>query len=318
MTSTDLQRISKLIATGLASEVQMDAVGLDAVLAAKSSGPQVLNYAEEVQQVGEAFRFLLSTEAPDRRGDIVRQAGLDLGNYRKNPVVLLNHDSEGLPIGKGLLTIDGPRTWMDVEFSSANPLGAVARAMTEEGTLKAASISILPKKVDPVRDEKKRAEMGLGKYGVHYLDSEVLEGSVVTLPMNADAVRNGLKVGVEKGLFASDLAEQFERAAQPTERDMFKRCGVGDGSNSPSPTEVWSAQNGVPIEPEWSKSLRAALGEHASRIERAVASLHVKQAAASGAAGAQQPDNGSPGSARFSAAKFTQALEALLRQESKE
>ena len=256
-------RISKLIRVGLASEVQMDELGFDGVIQAKSTGPQVLTNSADIRP--GSYRFLLSTEAPDRRGDVVRQAGLDLRNYRKNNVVLLNHDSENLPIGTSTLVLDGKQTWMDVTFSEANPMARVVRGMTDEGTLKAASISILPKKVDPVRSREKREEMGLGKYGVVYEASEVLEGSIVTLPMNADAVRSGLKVGVEKGLFSADDASAFERVAQPTERDLFNRVPVSLSMGGCTPQDA----------PEWLERP----DNLTARVERAVAALAVKQAA---------------------------------------
>src|SRR4051812_46429070 len=38
-------------------------------------------------------RAIVSTAAPDRMGDVVVQAGIDLKHYRANPVVLWQHDA---------------------------------------------------------------------------------------------------------------------------------------------------------------------------------------------------------------------------------
>ena len=49
----------------------------------------------EVKAVNEEERevlHLISTKARDRAGDIVNPKGLDLKNFKKNPVVLVNHD----------------------------------------------------------------------------------------------------------------------------------------------------------------------------------------------------------------------------------
>jgi hypothetical protein len=40
----------------------------------------------------------ISTPTPDRYKDCVMVEGLDLSNYSKNPIVLLNHDYQGLPV----------------------------------------------------------------------------------------------------------------------------------------------------------------------------------------------------------------------------
>src|SRR5690242_6110604 len=45
------------------------------------------------------FDVLISTEVKDRAGEIVRQDGWDLANYKNNPIVLWGHDYYTLPVG---------------------------------------------------------------------------------------------------------------------------------------------------------------------------------------------------------------------------
>jgi hypothetical protein len=45
------------------------------------------------------FDVIISTEDVDRAGEIVRQDGWDLTNYKNNPIVLWGHDYYSLPIG---------------------------------------------------------------------------------------------------------------------------------------------------------------------------------------------------------------------------
>src|SRR4051812_1884021 len=45
------------------------------------------------------FDVIISTEVTDRAGEIVRQSGWDLTNYKNNPIVLWGHDYYSLPIG---------------------------------------------------------------------------------------------------------------------------------------------------------------------------------------------------------------------------
>jgi phage head maturation protease len=70
--------------------------------------------------VNEAERSVfcvISEGVADRVGDIVRPEGVDFSNYALNPIVLLNHDNEALPIG----TTRDPRTGRcTVQYDRAN------------------------------------------------------------------------------------------------------------------------------------------------------------------------------------------------------
>src|ERR1051325_2146147 len=46
-----------------------------------------------------SFDVISSTEDVERAGEIVRQDGWDLANYKNNPIVLWGHDYYSLPIG---------------------------------------------------------------------------------------------------------------------------------------------------------------------------------------------------------------------------
>ena len=45
------------------------------------------------------FEMIVSTETKDRAGEIVKQDGMDISFYKKNPVVLWAHNYSGMPIG---------------------------------------------------------------------------------------------------------------------------------------------------------------------------------------------------------------------------
>ena len=45
------------------------------------------------------FDVIISTEDTDRSGEIVKQSGWELKNYKNNPIVLWGHDYYSLPIG---------------------------------------------------------------------------------------------------------------------------------------------------------------------------------------------------------------------------
>jgi hypothetical protein len=45
------------------------------------------------------FDVIISTEHTDRSGEIVKQSGWELANFKNNPIVLWGHDYYSLPIG---------------------------------------------------------------------------------------------------------------------------------------------------------------------------------------------------------------------------
>ena len=59
----------------------------------------IADAAPELNDNRMSARFCIASEREDRDGDVIKVAGIDLTDHRKNPVVLLNHD-QSLLIGK--------------------------------------------------------------------------------------------------------------------------------------------------------------------------------------------------------------------------
>lgn len=245
-------RIEDRIALGYAPESALADVDHDALVLAKSQGTQLLAASGgKAVRDGEVYWFTLSTEEPNRRGDIIRQSGLDFRNWERTPVVLHNHDDE-LPVGMGTIRRNATTTEMGVQFSTKNPRAVLLKAMLDEGMPMAASIAILPKKVGDPRSSDERQRLGLGKYGVVYEASEVIEGSVVTVPADPAAVRNALR----SAHVADDAdVDRFVATMAATEMDMAKRLRAG------AP---------VPDAPAWLPRFESALDRCAARIEHAI------------------------------------------------
>src|SRR5580704_12810588 len=86
------------------------------------------------------FDVIISTEDTDRSGEIVKQSGWELTNYKNNPIVLWGHDYYSLPVGVCLETYltekDGvPALGARGVFLSAdiNPLAQQVRKLYEFG-----------------------------------------------------------------------------------------------------------------------------------------------------------------------------------------
>ncbi len=130
--------------------------------------------------------FVASTATPDRYGDIVNQKGWSLEGYRRNPIVILNHDSSQLPIGKGKVKVKNDQLVIDVEFDMDDPRAAEVARKTQKGFLNAVSVGFQP------LESKQRSELPLdskyyGKSGQYFKSAELLEVSIVTIPANSEA-----------------------------------------------------------------------------------------------------------------------------------
>src|SRR5277367_75797 len=130
------------------------------------------------------FDVIISTEDLDRAGEIVRQNGWEMANYKNNPIVLWGHDYYSLPIGVCLETykteVHGvPATGAKGVFypSEINPLAQQVRRMYEFGVKNnigvgcTTSVGFIPKEFD---EDNQRI----------ITRAELLEFSFVPVPAN--------------------------------------------------------------------------------------------------------------------------------------
>jgi HK97 family phage prohead protease len=137
----------------------------------------------------------ISTTAVDRDGDVVLPSGLKLQEYRKNPVVLLNHDNGSLPIGKALsVQRDRDTVVAKVQFAerpAEHPEGAewvpdTILSLFKQKVLRAFSVGFMPLDMRDANEKDRK------KFGDHVrrviTDWNLLEFSVVPVPANQDAL----------------------------------------------------------------------------------------------------------------------------------
>lgn len=129
------------------------------------------------------FKFIASTPAVDRQGESVDQAGWELDNYMKNPVLLWAHDYTQPPIGvvdkaymeNGNLVIEG-------RFAPTD-FGQQIRKLYELQMVNTVSVGFIPKEMN----------------GNIITKAELLEVSIVPVPANPQALslRQLKEAGVE-------------------------------------------------------------------------------------------------------------------------
>lgn len=131
--------------------------------------------AEIQEKQQDVFTAVASSEVEDRQGEVVRQSGWDLKNFKKNPILLYMHDHTK-PIGKAT------RVWLDK--TGAKPLlkfkGYISDAteelkgykrLMEDGILNSFSVGFRPLEMD----------------GNEITKSELFEISLVSVPANPEA-----------------------------------------------------------------------------------------------------------------------------------
>ena len=124
----------------------------------------------------ETSKMIISEEKADRDGETIILAGGDFKNYKKNPVVLIDHSYKvDHIVGKTIsLTLEGKQLiaewqWADTEDAQT------AKQLYDGGFLKTSSIGFIPLQ----RDESDRSII---------IKWELLEWSLVAVPCNPNAL----------------------------------------------------------------------------------------------------------------------------------
>lgn len=131
--------------------------------------------AEIKEKSDEVFTAIASSEVEDRQGEVVKQAGWNLSNFKKNPILLWMHDHER-PLGKAT------RVWLDKSgnkpllmfkgvISTATEYGRAAKQLIDEGVLNSFSVGFRALEMD----------------GNEITKAELFEISLVTVPANPEA-----------------------------------------------------------------------------------------------------------------------------------
>lgn len=185
-----------------------------------------LKMLDVVKAEGEGLpRIVITTGAVDRDNEILDPAGMISANFLKNPVLLLNHDMWGLPIGKveELKQIangwDARPSFVD---GSVYPLAGTCAAMYRDGFLRAASIRFRPL-------EWINGDMGTEGYARKYTKWELLEVSLVTVPANQEALQSGKAAGVRAWIKSIEAALGSDPKTDTTPR---KNAEVGSAEHS--------------------------------------------------------------------------------------
>lgn len=220
--SPEQRRLIGLIASGTATDEQLASAGAEFVGGIKSHLPHEVRdtgafVAKAAQENVLTWKY--SDDKPDRMGDIIRQDGWELANYKRNPVILWGH-AHGFdsvadePIGRSLeLRVDKGALYGDILFDVEDERAARIFRKARAGFVQAGSVGFRPLKTSHVSDDAERTKLGLGRFGVIFDKAELLEFSLCAIPANPNALQQAVKSGA---ITAKDADEVH---AQRTEKD---------------------------------------------------------------------------------------------------
>jgi HK97 family phage prohead protease len=176
--------------------------------------------------------FTISTSSVDRMGDTIAVSGWKLDAYRKNPVVLWGHDSADFPVAKTTkLWIEGEKLKAESDFvPKDNPAtGLHAEGILQlykGGFLSATSVGFSPLKYAFTDDPKRR-------FGIDFLEQELLEFSCVTVPANAEALIEGRAAGIDVTPMLDWCEQQMKRAADKARVQKLAETVLGSKGDDP-------------------------------------------------------------------------------------
>ena len=111
-------------------------------------------------------------------GNTVAVEGWKLDNYKRNPVELWGHDGIVLPVGKTTrVWVHGGELKATAVLAPASVYAERVRGMIAGGYLNATSVGFAPTKFKFAQDKNR-------PFGIDFLEQELLEFSIVSVPAN--------------------------------------------------------------------------------------------------------------------------------------
>jgi len=163
----------------------------------KEKSAMKMHYTKGVQSADDPMEFVMSTEAVDRMGDVIKADGWDLSEFKNNPICLFSH-SHDLPIGTWeKVRVEGKRLIGRLKMAAAGTSAAVdtVRALLEQRILKAVSVGFMPEEYEERKD-------GKGNWlGITFTKQILNECSVVSVPANSEALQIARSFGMDKTRF---------------------------------------------------------------------------------------------------------------------
>ena len=184
------------------------------------------------EDLGEEKLFVASSDVEDRAGEIINQDGWDLTNYKKNPVVMWAHNYDEPPIGLaeklGFKTIDGKKKLVyQPVLHRKTPMSNYIADLVDAGIIKATSVGF-----KPIEMEENT-----------YTKTELLELSLVGVPMNQGALAMGISKGYSQDVIKKVLPDADFKDLKKEEKMEVedKKAVIGYKKYPLSTSDTWDS-----------------------------------------------------------------------------
>lgn len=168
----------------------------------------------------DPIRIIASDESVDRYGDIVRAAGWELTNFRKNPVLLYGHNNRSFPVGRvEAIGVEGTQLVATLGFmpDDVSPESVMVERMLRTGFLNASSVGFTPTKAPKRILDANNEWTG----GYEFVGQELMELSIVPVPALASALVVSRSF-VDREQFVRDLEKLNTVAADPVRFNEYR------------------------------------------------------------------------------------------------
>lgn len=131
----------------------------------------------EIQKAGDKITFVASDETLDRAGEIIPIDSWDLKHFKKNPVLLVDHDyrvENIVGLARNIRT-EGKKLLFDPVFHGLTDLSNTVKTMVENKILTKVSVGFMPRRKESKDKKEEKAT------------NELLEVSFVAVPANPNA-----------------------------------------------------------------------------------------------------------------------------------
>jgi len=148
--------------------------------------------SDEGLEAKRQIRVTAASGKADRTGDIVVIDGIELANYKKNPIILWAHDHYGLPIAKAVdMGVENGKLVMLLEFATKEiyEFADTVYKLVKGGFLKGVSIGARVLDAEWILDDDEEI------IGRKFNKLELLELSVVPIPADSKALITAVKSG---------------------------------------------------------------------------------------------------------------------------
>ena len=181
-----------------------------------------LVYRTAVQSAADPFEFVLSDETVDRMGDVIAADGWDLKQFKNNPIALFNHNANAI-IGRWeKVRLEGKRLIGKLVLASAGTSQLVdeVRKLWDQKMVRAVSVGFRPVKSEPLNKKDDDDDDPFFFGPTRYLQSELVECSLVAVPANPNALPLGksleLSADVRRQLFGKPATQERQKS-QPAD-----------------------------------------------------------------------------------------------------